>query len=78
MSAGEGSTRRDRASGLSRAGRKKAARKTAAKKKPATKRNVEARKKATAKPEGLPACPRCSAPLIEGARGYGCSAWKTG
>lgn len=48
MSAGEGSTRRDRASGLSRAGRKKAARKTAAKKKPATKRKVVARKKATA------------------------------
>lgn len=31
-----------------------------------------------AKPEGLPACPTCGADLVEGQRGFGCSAWRTG
>ncbi|MBI5852679.1 MAG: DNA topoisomerase 3 [Planctomycetes bacterium] len=26
----------------------------------------------------LPACPRCRQPLLEGERGYGCSAWRSG
>ncbi len=45
---------------------------------PAARKKSTSKPKDGSKPEGLPACPRCSAPLIEGARGYGCSAWKTG
>lgn len=36
------------------------------------------RARADAPHGGLGACPKCSAPVIEGKRGYGCSRWKEG
>src|SRR5690606_32963221 len=32
----------------------------------------------TKPPAGLPACPACGEPLVEGQRGYGCSRWREG
>ena len=34
--------------------------------------------RAPSRPDDLGACPRCKAPLVEGQRGYGCSAWQSG
>ena len=35
-------------------------------------------KATAAKPRGLPDCPKCQRPMIEGERGYGCSGWNEG
>ncbi|MGA0060855.1 MAG: topoisomerase C-terminal repeat-containing protein, partial [Planctomycetota bacterium] len=45
---------------------------------PTTTSNGPKKSKPAPKPAGLPACPLCRADLVEGQRGFGCSAWRTG
>jgi DNA topoisomerase-3 len=45
---------------------------------PASAKRDTKKTEATPKPAGLPACPSCGAELVEGQRGFGCSAWRTG